>query len=89
MSSSKNNPYAARAKQAAIETDELVPMEDGMARMVSKIMPDGADRLQLSILIEKISEAEDHNKRKAALLDGLTRNGRALLALLQNLGRWL
>ena len=89
MSSSKNNPYAARAKQAAIETDELVPMEDGMARMVRKIMPDGADRLQLSILIEKISEAEDHNKRKAALLDGLTRNGRALLALLQNLGRWL
>ena len=85
----QSNPYAARATQAAIETDELIPMEVDMTELVSKIIPNGADRMKLSILIERIQEAENHNRRKAALLEGLARNGKIVMALLQNLGRWL
>ena len=67
----------------------MVPSETGMTQLVSKILPDGADRMELRILIEKIQQAEDENRGAAALMDGLLRNGKALIALLQNLGRWL
>ena len=85
----RQNPFTERARQAAMATDELVPIDAGMMRLMRKAIPGPGDRAELRALIEKINGAEDQNRRNALLLQGLLQNSNAVCALLAKLARWL